>query len=51
LDAIQVERMAKYDSDPEFRKIAGTQADPYFPRIKALQDTLERNRSGSGEAK
>lgn len=46
LDAINVERAAKYDSDPEFRKIAGTAVDPYASRIKALQETIKRNRSG-----
>jgi hypothetical protein len=49
LDAIKVERAARYDSDPEFAKIAGTDADPYVARMKAIQDTLASNRKG-GEA-
>lgn len=53
LDAINVDRAARYDSDPEYAKIAGTDADPYMGRIKAIQDILAANRKGKangGEA-
>lgn len=41
LDQIEMQKVAKYDSDPEYRKIAGTSADPFVQRILQLRSALD----------